>query len=791
MMRRWTPADTAARFEALWESGLLQWRGDPELEAVLSVVTASGRPTATALVALQGPRRRCVVRDRTLPEQWSGADAPTGWHRVGHVPIQSPDGQTIGELASFSRRRRHVPRGQVQLLTALGAMVNRLIAGRHSDGCRAGGVVVIDASGLVLSTSACIETELGWSADTHVGENFFMLVHPDDAPKAAQHFLDCTRSPGSTESMPLRLRGGGGEWTAVSVVAHNYLDDPSVGAVLLHVVPRERRPFTGSDPAGPADILGQIAAGAPVTTVANAVTAMVESQIAGVHCSVEAPDDVDTGAERCESGWTRDCYSGWTVPVCRDVNGQAVAVFRVVPTDPRLPHKDECQILDLAAQLLGVASEVHLAEARRMHQATHDGLTGLPNREVLATSLDTPTEAGAGAKVLLLAELTGIDEVYRSFGQEVGDEFLREASVRLTSGLDADDIVHRVGDRKFAVVLGPQGAGSATDDVAKQLIASVAEEPFTVCGRTACFSLDVGTTVSDSPLNRRMLEAEVALAEARDRRGPAVVSFDAGMLGGMPGQLELEAELRRGMRRDEFVPFYQPKIDLETGSVTGAEALLRWKHPGRGLLPPAGVVDVLERTGGIVPVGRRILELACRDASGWSERHDGQPLTVAVNVAVPQVEDPTLPDIVLAACRDANLEPSRLVLEITETVLGRYDDRALAVLDQLRGAGVRVSIDDFGTGYSSLARLAMLPVDEIKIDRRFVSGIRDAQKQRSLLAAMISMAHGLGLRTVAEGVETEEQANLLRNLGCDQAQGFLFGRPAENHDELFGASMTI
>jgi predicted signal transduction protein with EAL and GGDEF domain len=299
-------------------------------------------------------------------------------------------------------------------------------------------------------------------------------------------------------------------------------------------------------------------------------------------------------------------------------------------------------------------------------------------------------------------------------------------------------------------------------------------EPFVLAGGEVYLSTSVGIALAGGPDERPddlIRDADAAMYRAKERGKARFEVFDEDMRASATHRLELETALRRALERGELRVHYQPALDVARREVVGSEALVRWEHPERGLLAPAEFLPLAEETGLIVPLGAWVLREACRTAAGWPEERE-----VAVNLTARQIAQPDVVAVVAGALAEAGLEPARLCLELTESaVLGAG---AAETLRALKALGVKLAIDDFGTGWSSLGHLRSFPLDVVKLDRSFVAGLGTAPRDDAIAEAVISLAHALGLSTVAEGVETEGQRAVLERLGCDTAQGYLFGRPA-------------
>ncbi|WP_129339406.1 putative bifunctional diguanylate cyclase/phosphodiesterase [Cellulomonas endophytica] len=418
-----------------------------------------------------------------------------------------------------------------------------------------------------------------------------------------------------------------------------------------------------------------------------------------------------------------------------------------------------------------LVARLRVAAAERRREALTDLLTGLPNRQGLAAAARGPVD---GRAALLLLDLDDFTDVNDGLGHAAGDAVLVQVGERLRSALPGT-VVARQGSDEFAALL-PEADDEAVG-LAVDRVRLVLRTPVVLEGTAVHLgaSIGVATAATAGPrLDDLMRAADVALARAKGRPDGVHV-HDATDAAEQGRGLRLLDELRVALARDELVVHHQPKVDLTTGTVTGVEALVRWQHPERGLVPPGDFLPVAERGGLMGPLTGRVLDLALREATGWWR--DGLHLPVAVNLPAHALFDPDLPARLVADLAARGLPPAALRLELTEDLLVQHRERAADVLGRLREAGVQVAIDDFGTGYSSLAYLRDLPVDELKLDRSFTARLTDDRATAAIVASTVRLGHELGLRIVAEGVETQEAYDRLAALGCDQAQGYLVARP--------------
>ncbi|MCO8270664.1 EAL domain-containing protein [Actinoplanes sp. TRM 88003] len=420
-----------------------------------------------------------------------------------------------------------------------------------------------------------------------------------------------------------------------------------------------------------------------------------------------------------------------------------------------------------------------------VHEAYHDALTQLANRalfrERVGDALRTRPEAGE--VTVLFLDLDGFKEVNDSLGHLAGDQLLVQVADRLRASVREGDVVARFGGDEFAVLIESDRGGDDAEQVAQRII-DVLEEPFASESRDIHVQASIGLAAAglladgeDDGAEQLMRNADLAMYKAKSAGGSGYAAYDPEMLSGLVARLELEADLRVALERNQLKLHYQPTVDLGSSEVIGFEALARWMHPTRGLIPPAEFIPIAEATGLIVPLGRWVLREACRQAVEWSQAGDGRPVKMAVNVSVRQFDRADLVDVVAEILAETGMPADQLCLEMTESVLMTDTDDNLEQLLRLKALGVTLAIDDFGTGYSSLAYLRRFPVDTLKIDRSFVERLGALTDDTALADTIVQLGKSLGMATVAEGIEEFGQLAALRDMGCHFAQGYYFSRP--------------
>jgi diguanylate cyclase (GGDEF)-like protein/PAS domain S-box-containing protein len=423
------------------------------------------------------------------------------------------------------------------------------------------------------------------------------------------------------------------------------------------------------------------------------------------------------------------------------------------------------------------------------HQAFHDPLTGLANRALLLDRIDHALSAARGRKraslAVLYLDLDDFKTVNDGLGHEAGDELLRTAGRRIASSLRPGDTACRLGGDEFAVLLEEVRDPAVAYEIGGRILEAI-RAPFELDGAVVSLNASLGIVVSTGTDDAAALlrNADLAMYRAKGQGKGRFEVYEVGMHAAVVERLELKADLRRAIDNGEFEPYYQPIVHLESGHTVGVEALVRWRHPTRGLLAPAAFIDLAEETALIIPIGTLVLRQACLDAAAWARRFGAAaPATVSVNLSVRQLQHAGVVGVVSAALADSGLHPERLTLEITESTLLDDADAAAERLAALKRLGVRIALDDFGTGYSSLSYLGRFPVDVLKIDKSFVDVLALGVDQPApLVDAIVGLGHTLGLDVTAEGIEGVDQLARLREMGCELGQGYYFAKPMRAAD---------
>jgi diguanylate cyclase (GGDEF)-like protein/PAS domain S-box-containing protein len=427
-----------------------------------------------------------------------------------------------------------------------------------------------------------------------------------------------------------------------------------------------------------------------------------------------------------------------------------------------------------------VSERIHYQQAIE-HQATHDNLTGLANRTLLH---DRIGQAIAFARrsnrcvAVMLLDLDHFKHVNDAYGHSAGDDLLKEVAARLRACVRESDTVSRLGGDEFVIVLADLVQAEDVDHIAQKITDAMAR-PVAIGDREAYVGASIGISLfpRDGEHGETLLRnADIAMYRVKEHGRNSVRLFSPEMATMAIERVDMEGALRRAIERRELLLYYQPKIDLATRRIVGAEALVRWQHPQIGLVHPNEFIPLAEETGLVVPLGAWVMQEAFRQHAAW--RTAGlPPLKLAINLSARQFRLENLPELVSTALEESGAAAESFVFELTESMVMQDAERALAVMHSLKRLGIALSLDDFGTGYSSLSYLRRFPIDEVKIDRSFVRDLHSNDDDAAIAAAVVALARTLGLRVVAEGVEQEAQVRVLERLNCDQVQGFYFGRP--------------
>jgi diguanylate cyclase (GGDEF)-like protein/PAS domain S-box-containing protein len=645
-------------------------------------------------------------------------------------------------------------------------------------------VTLVDPAGSVFFASPACEHLLGITDDELIGKHPFARIHPEDRFLAASLLDVVWASAGAREPIESRFEHADGTWRWFEVVAENLLDEPEVGGVVVHfrdITDRKRVQLELEESAArfrslvqhASDVVVVLDQHARVTYVSPSVTRVLGYLPEELRETNAALFLHDEDAATLPHDWS-ESFPPFTREVrVRRRNGDW-AVVEFTASDLRR----EPGVAGIVLNGRDVTDRKTLeAELRRL--ALHDGLTGLANRTLFLDRVTQALSRDPGTPLAVLyVDLDDFKTVNDGLGHVAGDALLRAVAGRLEAVLRGQDTAARLGGDEFGVLLDGIHANDAVE-VAHR-IGGVFAEPFEVDGRTLHVTATVGVVVrQDEKVSTEVLlrRADVAMYLAKTRGKNRVQVYEPGMEELFRERLELKGDLAAALAQEQFRVMYQPIVSLATGDLEGFEALVRWQHPERGLVPPNVFVPIAEETGDIVALGQWVLQTACDQLAAWQRQYGVRP-RMSVNLSIRQLEHPALLGQVRAALASSGVRAADLTLEITESVLAADLAVVQGQLTELKDLGVNIAIDDFGTGYASFGYLNQFPVDVLKIDRAFVMDLSAAESEEAdIVRAIVALARSRGLRTVAEGIEETVQADVLRELGCDTGQGYLYARP--------------
>lgn len=686
-------------------------------------------------------------------------DGSTFWVENKLTPVPDEDG-TVRHVLSL--QRDVTARKEAERALRLSEERFRSLAEHSSDV-----ITVVNAEGRFLYTSPSVTRVLGYSYGEEGEDLAWDVVHPDDLERVMQVFAERLATPGVTEPVTFRAMRADGSWIWAEAMANNLLDDPEVNGIVITIRDVSERILGESFDHDQSEILGMVVAGAVLSDTLDTLARRIEGQFPGLRC------DVRLGERRYQIVPEMT----WSVPV-RDGGGRTLGVVALHGDRPWRPSERDERLVQRFVHLAAVAIEHARSVEELSHQATHDALTDLPNRPFLMERLEEITRRTAvndHSYAVLLLDFDRFKRVNDSAGHNFGDAALVALARRLSEALRDDDIVARFGDDEFVIVLDGVDAQQAVT-IAERLGELVAR-PIALGAGQVSITASIGVAIGAPGVTADELlqNADAAMYRAKERGRRRVEVFEESLRVFAQSRLSIEQDLLIALERDEFVIHYQPIVRVSDRKIVGAEALLRWRHPERGMVPPGDFIGVAEETGQIIPIGRWVLEHACADTAAL--RREGRDVYVTVNASMRQLHDPGFLGDVSSTLADTGLDASALVIEVTESMAMADPETAIAVLESLQELGVRVAVDDFGTGHSSLEYLRRLPVDVLKIDRSFIVELDRDDDDPGIHGAVVSLARSLGLQTVAEGVERDAHHARLAGLQCELAQGYLYARP--------------
>ena len=660
-------------------------------------------------------------------------------------------------------------------------------------------ITVLEEDGTIRYESPTIERILGYLPEERIGKNAFDYLHPDDEDSSKATFAEALDNPGQVQPpMEFRLLHKDGSWRHMETTRTNLLNDPAVKGVVSNsrdITERRRaeealreseerfRTAFEDAPIGVA-LVGLDRSHLKVNRAYCEMLGYTEEELlAKPHSEMIHPDDREESADRIQGILEEGAEPYALERRYFHADGRMVwslSNLSLIRDSEDEPSHFVCLHEDI--------TERKKLEERLRHQAFYDSLTDLPNRSLFLDRLDHAlARAGreGGPIAVLLVDLDNFKVVNDSLGHDAGNGVLVEVALRLRGSVRPGDAVGRIFGDEFAVLL----ESPAGEEEAKRVAQRIEErlrEPFEVEGQEVFVSASIGITLSDSTEDKPkevLRHADLAMYEAKRHGKTQHEVYDPSMTARAVERVNLERDLRQAVEREEeFEVYYQPKVQLETGEIVGVEALVRWQHPDRGLLLPTQFIPLAEETGLINQIGLRVLRESCRQLKEWQERYTEklgpQPLGVCVNLSAREIQQPNLAQKVAGVLRETGMDPSCLMLEISEKTAMEEAEQTIGRLRELKDLGVKLAIDDFGTGYCSLVYLEHSLLDVLKIDRVLVHRKkRNWEECVTIISALTSMAHSLGLEVIVEGVEAEDQIVKLKKIGCEIAQGHYFAEP--------------
>ncbi|UDY34650.1 bifunctional diguanylate cyclase/phosphodiesterase [Dermatobacter hominis] len=661
-------------------------------------------------------------------------------------------------------------------------------------------LMLLDHAGVVLRANPSASEMFGLTPEELVGSNCLQRIHPSDLEAVAPRWLSMLETDGmdvSTDEVRF-LTPAGYRWHRVDATATRD-PDGRFRYSTVHIVDVDDARRTASQLGRSERRFGSLVENLPDAvmrfdqnhrvTFANAAAISTSQEMAAAGTVMRAgwPRLERTSASTLRESLTTVFAKGRPVTVEYPVGTGQAEMWCESTFVPEFAADGSVESVLLVARDI---THRRVEEAELAHRATHDTLTGLPNRSLLLSLLAQASAAREGADderslALLFLDVDRFKTVNDTLGHSTGDELLCAVADRLGSVLRPSDTLARLGGDEFTVLLPDVGPGEAAV-VADRLRQSL-EAPIVIDGMTFRLTMSIGVVESAEPAEPADLLrwADAAMYEAKTQGRDRACTFDERMRAEVSERNELDRDLTGALDRREFVLHYQPEVDLETGATVGCEALVRWLHPELGIMSADRFISLAEENGTIVSLGRWVLREACRTVARWrAEDIVDRDFVLRVNLSARQIDQTGLAAEVAELVESVGLDPSQLCLEITETALMRDVRAGMQALTELHEVGVRLAVDDFGTGYSSLSYLKRFPLDVLKVDRSFVDGLPDEAHDVAITTANLQLARSLGLSVTAEGVETPEQRDALLTMGCRHAQGYLFSRPVPEAELL-------
>jgi len=709
---------------------------------------------------------------------------------MGSAPLVAGAGLVVGIVLTtlvLWRHERHSSRAVSEATLRLRrseARVQALVRNSHDV------IAIFGRDGACTFASPSAERSFGRTHEQLLKAPPFDFVHPDDRAQVMTVFSGTLNRPGAV-SPPVEFQvvHADGTWHTLEAVGTNLTEDPAVGGIVVNARDVTDRRWAEAELREAQERFRSAFEHAPIGMALAATDGELFRVNRALARMLGRAEDELLGVSIFDLTHPED------QPSIRDHLDRLVAgEIGSYQIEQRYLHTDGREVWtaisaslvrDPAGTPMYVVHQIEDITARRRdgerlaHQAIHDPLTGLPNRLLFVDRLRRAlAEDRQGHTAVLFLDLDHFKVINDSLGHSAGDRLLVTIADRLRTAVRPNDTVARFGGDEFTVLCQSVPDERVANEIADR-IATAVSKPVHLSEGEVFVTVSVGIALSGGEMETTetlLRNADAAMYGAKEHGRARVELYATGSRDHAVSYLRTGNELHRALERGELRVFYQPIMSLETTRISGFEALVRWEHPERGLVGPDQFIPLAEETGLVVPIGSWVLEQACRQAAAW--HGSGAPVSISVNLSPRQLAEPTLRDDIAAVLDRTAIDPDRVWLEITESTLMRDAESAVSVLHALRALGVHLAVDDFGTGYSSMTYLKRFPVESLKVDRSFVDGLGREPEASAICTAVVSLAHALGMGAVAEGVETPQQLAALRTLGCEFAQGYLFGRPS-------------
>jgi diguanylate cyclase (GGDEF)-like protein/PAS domain S-box-containing protein len=647
-------------------------------------------------------------------------------------------------------------------------------------------VFAVDLFSRVTYASPACTKVLGYAPEELLGSEAGTLVHEDDIQDLRFTVSRAATEPGESVEFSTRARHHDGSWRWLEGIATNLLDDPDVAGLVINARDVTERRARLERQAAISDLGREVLRATTLNTSFQSAIDVISHVVHARECRIvrlvdavdleDQPRDVTPGAPSYVVG-SAFIDSPSHLRVAVGDPAQPLARIEVYKDDPITP--DDKQFVESVAGIVLSAAVRFGAEDAIRHQAMHDPLTGLPNRTLFNDRLEhalSRRSRNTSYVAVMIVDLDGFKNVNDGLGHQTGDALLIAVAHRFSVGIRGFDTIARLGGDEFAILFDELDSADLAGSVAQRVLDSLVS-PLQLPGRDVAIGASVGIALSDqadAKADLLLADADAAMYRAKREGKGCYRVFETDMHTAAVERMNLEQELRTAIRDRTLTVYYQPVTDTSSGRVTSFEALARWQHQTRGFVPPATFIPLAEESGLIIDLGRAVLLLACQQARQWYTRFSNTSLSISVNASRLQLANPSFLEHVADALERSDLHPTCLIIEVTESILASESDHVIGTLNELRRMGVRVAIDDFGTGYSSFAALAELPIDILKIDKRFIDNVVEDDQGRGFVNAIMQLAQTLHLETIAEGVETVAQRDALVLLGCTHIQGYFF-----------------